>query len=280
MGIQDIIEWAEGKAAIQTLLLSGSLAGRGPTDHLSDYDIAIFGQPFDFIATDDWLKEISSYWVCIWDSFVVDNHTIPTRLVVFDDTCKVDFSFHPPELLSHMVKSGHLPEGYRVGYQVLLDKAGVAVHLPEPSFQGFVLPLPTRREYEKNENEFWFEVYHVAKYLYREDLWTAKWRDHATKEWLLQILQWEQAISLGWQFSPKDYGKGMKRWLNEVAWNRLHTCFGHFDRQDSWAALENTAQLYRETAMKVATLLGYPYNQRLDQHLTQFIKKLKESSVS
>jgi len=41
--LEKIINWAEKKAGISVLILSGSLAAKGKKDSLSDYDIAVYG---------------------------------------------------------------------------------------------------------------------------------------------------------------------------------------------------------------------------------------------
>jgi len=40
--IDKIVNWAQGEEPIKALILTGSLAGKGPKDELSDYDIAMF----------------------------------------------------------------------------------------------------------------------------------------------------------------------------------------------------------------------------------------------
>src|SRR5947207_7748866 len=57
--LQKFIRWGENSEPVRAMILSGSLAAKGGTDDLSDYDIAIFGNNFSFIATDEWLKSIS-----------------------------------------------------------------------------------------------------------------------------------------------------------------------------------------------------------------------------
>ena len=82
----------------------------------------------------------------------------------------------------------------------------------------------------------------------RNDLWTAKLRDIATKELLRQMLEWQEASEREWNFSPKNYGKEMQSWLNENSWKALHGCFGKFDQRDSWQALNNTIKLFQESS--------------------------------
>jgi len=273
--LEQIINWANSKEEIRALILSGSLAGKGRTDELSDYDIAAFGSDLDFIQDDNWLHEIQNYWVCIHDQFQFLNHDIPTRLTIFDGYFKVDFSFYPIVLLHSLATVETLPDDYNIGYQILLDKDGILTKMPGPSFKGFIVQKPDEGIFMQNVNEFWFECYHVAKHLFRNDLWTAKLRDIATKELLRQMLEWQASSERDWKFSPKNYGKEMKSWLNENSWKALHGCFGKFDQRDSWLALNNTIELFRKAATGTANHLKYEYNEGLDRSVSQFVRELE-----
>jgi aminoglycoside 6-adenylyltransferase len=273
--LEKIINWADSKDTIRVLILSGSLAAKGKKDQLSDYDIAVYGTDFYFIDNDNWLNEIQNYWVCIHAKFRFLDYEIPTRLTIFDSLFKVDFSFHPLALIYKILNSKILPDDYNIGYRVLLDKDGLLNEMPKPSFKGFIVERPNEKTFQENVNEFWFECYHVAKYLYRNDLWTAKLRDWATKELLRQMLEWQEATKHDWNFSPKNCGKEMQSWLNKSASEDLQYCFGKFDKHDDWQALYNTVKLYRKIAIETAHILHYKYNQKLDTHISDFIEELK-----
>ena len=277
--LEHFLAWAETNATIRGVILTGSRAGKSAsTDSLSDYDVAVFGNDFDFIKDDRWLSEIQEFWVCVRDRFELWGVEVPTRLVLFNDELKIDFSFHPTEILNKIIANRELPDGLNTGYTILLDKDDLLIQLKAPAFKGFVLKKPAEADFEKNVNEFWFEVFHVAKYLSRNDLWAVKSRDNSTKEWLLQMLQWNQGSRREWNFSPKPQGKEMKSWADAKTWERLHSCFGSFAAKNSWTALEATIQLYREVATETSRSLHYPYNQNLDSRITKFIEKAKTGS--
>jgi aminoglycoside 6-adenylyltransferase len=276
--LEKIINWANSISNIRAMILSGSLTSKGKQDILSDYDIAIYGNEFDFIENDDWLNNIQEFWVCIHDQFEFLGYEIPTRLTIFDRYFKVDFSFHPMEELQRMIDDKKIPDDYNIGYEVLLDKDKLLKDLPQPTYRGFVLPKPDEKKFAENIKEFWFECYHVAKHLYRNDLWVAKTRDHATKKFLLQMLEWNEACKRNWNFSLKDHGKQMSDWLDKNYWNELHNCFGRFDKEESWNALLNTIQFYQAVAKETAKFLKYEYDEKLDGRMSQFIKDLKSSS--
>lgn len=276
-----LISWAERNESIQGLILSGSKANpNDKTDLLSDYDIAVVGSSFDFIENDSWLSSLTNYWVCVHDKFEMANLEIPTRLVIFNSELKVDFSFIPTEVITEIVNTKELPDGFKIGYQILLDKDSLLKDLPKPTGIGFVITKPTDAEYFKNQNEFWFEVYHVAKYLVRNDLWVVKFLDWSCKELLLQMLEWQHGSKCQWQFSPKPNGKNLRSWSDVKTWEALHSCFGLFSEDDAFRALENTMQLYRETAKEVGNSLSCDYNQELDKNVSGVVERLNKSRIS
>jgi aminoglycoside 6-adenylyltransferase len=178
-----LISWAEINKNIRGLILSGSKANPfDKTDFLSDYDIAVIGSGLDFIENDNWLTDLKKYWVCVHDKFELAGFEIPTRLVIFNDVLKVDFSFLPTEAITRFIAAKELPDGFNIGYKILLDKEGLLQSLPTPTGAGFEIDRPAETEYLRNQSEFWFEVYHVAKYLARNDLWAAKSRDWSAKK--------------------------------------------------------------------------------------------------
>jgi aminoglycoside 6-adenylyltransferase len=273
-GLDHFLTWAEKKETIRGVILTGSRAGKSGSPHrFSDYDVAMFGNNFDFIKDDGWLNEFRKFWVCIHDQFQLLETEIPTRLVLFNNELKVDFSFLPIKILNAIIAAQELPDEFNIGYTILLDKDNLLRRLPAPAFRGFGVKRPCEAAFGKNVDEFWFEVFHVAKYLSRNDLWTAKFRDFSTKALLLQMLQWNQGSKREWAFSPKPNGKEMKEWIDTKTWERLHSCFGSFDSGNSWKVLESTVQLYRDVALETSILLHYTYNQSLDVRITKFIKQ-------
>src|SRR5882757_9530796 len=115
LNLEKITNWGLKKSSVSVLILTGSLAGKGKKDDLSDYDIAVFGNDFDFIDNDDWIKDIDDYLVCIHDQFELFHHQIPTRLTILNEGTKIDFSFHPLALLDKLVNQEKFPDAYNTG---------------------------------------------------------------------------------------------------------------------------------------------------------------------
>ena len=99
----------------------------------------------------------------------------PTRLAIYGDGVKIDFTLAGPTRLQAMrEQAGPL---YQRGYRVLLDKTGAAQGLPAPQGRPAAPALPTAEVFRERVEEFWFEAFHIPKYLARGELFVVKFRD-------------------------------------------------------------------------------------------------------
>lgn len=181
-----IYQWAEKRDDIRALVLTGSHA-QGRADSLSDIDLELFTRTPDlYVQSDDWVTDFGAVWIVLP---LCNDRGLPTRLVIFDGGLKVDFTIGSLPILAAMVGERRLPPLYERGYRPLVDKDGMARQLPAALFRSRPASPPTEGEFTNTVREFWFEVYHVAKYLTREDLWAANHRDWKAKELLLTMLE-------------------------------------------------------------------------------------------
>ncbi|MBT4917457.1 hypothetical protein HON58_03395, partial [Candidatus Peregrinibacteria bacterium] len=192
---------------------------------------------------------------------------------------KVDFAFYPVKALEDLSVS--LSDDYNAGYKVLVDKDSLTEKMPQASLKAFRESKPSEEEFHRVVNEFWFEAYHIAKYLKRDDLWSAKFRDWGQKdEFLLTMIRWNEMAKHSWDYSVHSQGKSMQKWVSSETWHDLHKCFSHFDAENSWKALENTLSLFRRIALEAAELLGYSYPKEVDRNLSEYVSQLKNTTFT
>lgn len=274
--LNKIIEWAKSEDSVRGLIVEGSIA-QGQGDGLSDVDISIFVKNIEsFVHSDSWIYKMAKIWVYSPDKYDFNNSVIHTKLVIYKGGIKVDYSLWDVSLIKDLISSNS-SEKFATGYKVLLDKDGLLKNLPLPSFKYKVRPKPTEEEFIFNVKEFWFEAYHIAKYLKREDLWIAKSRDWATKELLLKMMEWHTLAKNNWNINVNWLGKNIKQWVEPKIHNRLNNIFGHFDSEDSWKALIATIDLFRDLSKETAKLLRFSYPDDIDKNLTEFINKLYQN---
>ncbi len=143
-------------------------------DEYSDYDINLFVTNIKpFLENDEWFEQFDEIVVFQKEGTYYRGEFIPTRLVIYQNSPRVDFSFWPISILEDWIAKNKLPEFYMNGYQVLLDKLGIANQLRPPTNDGYMQKRPTQEVFLQNIYNFYFEASIIAKYLYRNNLWFA-----------------------------------------------------------------------------------------------------------
>lgn len=268
--LEKIKKWLTSQPDIQASILVGSdVRTDHPADQYSDYDIEIYSDAFlEYANSERWLQELGSVWICVRE---MTNEDTPARLVIFEGGYKVDFSLFPLKVIENNVSSGVLPEIYGKGYEFLIDKNSYEDSFKKLKFTSHQDDL-SEKEFHRIIEEFWFEVWHVAKYLKRGDLWTAKFRDNETKKFLLQMIEWHTKSIHGKDSNTWHQGKFMKEWVDNQTWEELQNVYGHFDTGDGWTALQATMGLFRRLGTETAKKMGFTYPENTDKKISAWVK--------
>lgn len=278
--LEKIINWAGSEEVIRLALLTGSFADRSFTDELSDYDISFFcSNTQKLTECDTWVKDIDDVWVMIPEKYGLLEASIPTKLVIFGGGKKADFSFFSVQQLKKLEIDG-LPDALNMGYEVLVDKDRLANKLPLPKFEGFRESRPSEEEFHRLIKEFWFEIYHVAKYLRRQDLWSVQFRlSGIHHNFLVKMICWNEASKHNWNYRTNKIGKRMHEWVSEDTWKAVHRVFPHFEAKDGWGALRRTMGLFGRLARETASDLEYSYCTDMERDITNYVQSLETIAV-
>jgi aminoglycoside 6-adenylyltransferase len=267
--LERIIAWGQRQEPVRVMILTGS-RGADTADDLSDLDIAIFVTDSTIYTTADaWMREIADVWVYLALSNEEEGG-FPTRLVIFEGGRKVDFTFSPVAALTCELGGPVLPDVYNRGYRVLLDKDSLAGTFMEPAMRAASGTPPSEREFRDLVDEFWFEAYHIPKYLARQELMLAKFRDWSTRELLLRLIGWHARTRHGWDYDTWYLGKHLRQWAEPEVWEALFACYGRFDAEDSWRAFFATIRLFDSLGEETARTLGYHYPGETAAHITGY----------
>lgn len=230
--LEKVLQWAKGEERVRALILTGSRAAAQEPDPLSDYDIALIVEE-GILEDEEWLKAIGPVWICVHEQAM----GYPTRLAIFENGVKVDFSFLPLKALKEVKWDN---------FRVLLDKEGISI--PKAPLK---IPKPTQEEFLNLIEEFWFEAFHVAVYLKRGELWSAQFRMCGIRNgFLLKMIEWSER---NWERPIPPLGKRMRSWVRESTWEALQPLFAHPE------ALEPVIALFQKLAEETAQTLSYPY---------------------
>lgn len=239
--LQSIIQWAAYAQDVLALIQTGSLVrADGSADEHSDLDIEVIALCPEALAADNgWLGQIAPL-ITVLPLGPDATQRWATRLAIYAGGVKVDYTLAAPERLQVMVERQQLDSLYERGYTVLLDKAGLTAALPAASGRFPERALPSQLEFGAAVEEFWFEAFHVPRYLARGELWLAKQRDWTMKQLLLQMLEWHAVAMATEPLDVWHIGTRLECWTDPGAWAALQSTFGRFDAADARRAFLET----------------------------------------
>jgi len=270
--LKAIEKWAKNVTNIRALILLGSRAHKGETDRLSDIDLYIFAQnPSKYSEQEDWFQSFGAVWLATNRQ----NREHTTWKVIYEGGFLVEFIIFATSELEKI--NNMLPPHFEPGYKILLDKDKQAKQLPEASGTARPPEKPSQEIFQNTLSDFWLNAYHVAKYLWRRDLWRAKHHDWLLKGNLLEMMGWHSLL-IGHQKSFTTYqGKGLKGWIEPETFSSLMTVFGRFYPADSWRALEDTIKIFTRLSKDVGEFLEIDPRLDLQDKFMPLIKDLQSN---
>ena len=278
--IDKIVAFAQADEDIRAVILEGSLAAHFQVDELSDYDINIYALNYEhYLADDRWMSQIGDVLLYQKEHFQFYEAIVPTRLVLFRDRKRVDFSFWHLTLLSEIIQGEKQYESYKNGYQILVDKDRLAEQLKPPRVAGFFISPPSRDEFLQTLYDFWFEAYCVAKYLSRRDLWYAKLIENRyIKDHLFRMALWNHQAAKGWQPDPLLHteGKRFERWASSELIDAISRCFSRYEVDDTWSSLFAMVEVFHRLARQTSLQLHIEYPDRVEQDMINYLRYLKD----
>ncbi|HIH46745.1 TPA: NUDIX domain-containing protein [Candidatus Woesearchaeota archaeon] len=275
---QKIIDWVQTNPKIKALLLVGSRAQQNMVDELSDYDVSVFTDSISSIINEDqWLNQFGKVWICVHEHKEWEGQSFPTRLVIFEGGIKVDFSFWPTDLLKRWNQGAPMPDDLMAGFNILVDKEKLTQNLPKHPKP--LTSKPTQQMFDTVIQEFWFEAYHVSKYLKRNDLWSALFRMGLLRDhFLLKMIEWNEQARSNWTVLLHPNGKNLHSWVCPETREAVQHVFAHFDQTDCWDALKHAINLFRRSAAETAAMCGFTLSE-LDQTMTEYIFKRMQNGL-
>ena len=276
--LRTILDWAETDSRVEAVIQTGSRAQRQRVDALSDLDIELIGTAASELADDDsWIQQLGKVMVTLpLANDSRGDRGWPSRLVVFDQGRKVDFTLASWQRIDDMNRDG-LDELYDRGYVVHLDKTERLSQLPAPSGASQPKRPPTQTEFTSVESEYWFEATQVAVYLARRDLWVVKCRQNTMHSCLLTMLEWfVQPTGIHtWHI-----GHHMSEWLPEREFALAQRVFTHFDVDDTVRGLNASMTLFEGVSQQAATSFGLEVCADLPSRVRDHLSRLTGQDLS
>ena len=277
--IDKIIALAHVDDDIRAIILEGSFAARFQVDELSDYDVNIYALNYEkYLRDDRWMSQIGQVLLYQKEQFQFYAAVVPTRLVLFRDRERVDFSFWHLTLLSEIVRGDKEYESYKNGYQILVDKDHLAAQLRPPNGTGFSIARPSRERFLQTLYDFWFEAYCVARYLSRRDLWYAKRIENSyIKDHLFRMALWHHQATNAWKPDPLLHteGKRFEKWASSELIAAISRCFSPYDVDGTWNSLFAMVGVFNQLARQASNQLEIEYPDRVERDISEYLQYLK-----
>ena len=305
------VTWAKGRPDIRAAIVIGSRARRErPADAWSDLDIVFFTtNPEHYLSKIHWLKTFGNPLL----TFVKDTPAggQRERRVLFDGGLDVDFTIVSNSEAKSLLRFLRLRKRFpqllqlipkrtsrkimreitdfagiiRRGMRVLVDKDGVAIHLPLLNDNSFssLAAKPSQAEFLAVLNEFFYLAVLMTKKLRRGELWTASRMNNCSlKHLLLQMLEWHALASNRWDYDTWHGGRFVEDWADPRAVDALSNAFAHYDKEDIRNSLSATLDTFGWLAIETADHLGFLYPTSTDERvrglLDQYLSEGTETS--
>jgi aminoglycoside 6-adenylyltransferase len=91
------------------------------------------------------------------------------------------------------------------------------------------------------------------------------------------MLQWRMECDHAWAEPARALGKGLRKGLPADIWNELQRISATDATAGHWETLFLTMALFRRVARDVGDRLGYLYPEELDERVTSYVRRLRDS---
>ncbi|MCL4248365.1 MAG: aminoglycoside 6-adenylyltransferase [Anaerolineae bacterium] len=271
----DLLQWAMSHADVRAILIVGSQARKvKPADAYADLDLDVFitetSKNSDVFI--NWMREYAPVWTIMLEEW---EDGTKNWLILYQGGIKVDFSIAQVGALQQMIEKQDLWDDMVRGYEILLDKDGLAAQLPPPkTFEPPAHVPPTREQFAKRIESYFYGAVYVAKQIKRGNLWKVKWADQIQQTMLLEMLEWHAHAAHGASIDTYYRGDFMRDWVNDATWREIHGVFAQFDAEDSWRAVLASIKLFSRLTQETANQLGYAYPVNMMDEVTAYIRAL------
>lgn len=161
-------------------------------------------------------------------------------------------------------------------YEVLVDKDHILPKMEEDSDAAYWVKKPSEEEFLSVCNEFWWCLNNVAKGLWREELpYVMDMIDMVVRPQLKKLLEWKIGSEHDFKISAGKFGKYMSRYLSESNYKRFLSTYAKADTKAVWEAVFHMCDLFQETAVKLARVLGFEYNLKEAENSRRFLEDVR-----
>ena len=164
-------------------------------------------------------------------------------------------------------------------YQKILDKDNILPDIERlEETQTIFADTPTKEIFDNTCNEFWWVMKTFAEYTLRKELPSAMfYLNVAVRDLLNKMLRWHIYLKSG---KPVDMGildSKLEELLEDELFTLYKKTYPTADYDQIWSAFNAVATLWNKAGNMVADSCGFPYPEKTEIEMMEFIAKLKEN---
>lgn len=264
--LHQLISFAESNEMIRAVLLNGSRVNPNvENDIFSDYDV-IFAvtDPKYFLNNREWIKYFGELIIMQQNVLRSGNEEWYIFLMIFYDGIRIDLSFRGVENIDKSLGDSLTLK--------LLDKDNIIRELAPPNETSYYTKEPTKEEFEKTVNEFWWVSTYVAKGIWRKELPYAKYMfDVIVRDTLMKLIDWYIGMNHNWKINTGTAGKWFEKLLPDEIWQSYKKTYVGSNYEEIWDSLFEAGRLARILGVQIADNLGYIYPIGDDERVTEYL---------
>lgn len=269
--LNQLLSFAEDNDMVRAVVLNGSRVNPNvENDIFSDYDV-IFAvtNPEYFLKNQEWINFFGDIIIMQQNNIHSTGEDWYIFLMIFSDGVRIDLSFRNVENINN-----YLDDSLTLK---LMDKDNLIKELAPPNDTTYYTKKPTKEEFDKAVNNFWWVSTYVAKGIWREELPYAKYMlDVIVRDSLMKLLDWYIGMNHNWKINTGTVGKWFERFLPTEIWESYKKTYAGSNYEEIWTSLMEAGTLARTLGKQIANHLGYDYPTEDDERVTNYLNRIRK----
>jgi len=271
--LHQLLTFAGNNDMVRAVLLNGSRVNPNvENDIFSDYDV-IFAvtDPKYFLNNQEWIKFFGDLIIMQQNNLHSNGEEWYIFLMLFSDGIRIDLSFRKVDNIKDYLDDSLTRK--------LMDKDNRIRDLVPPSDISYYTKKPTKAEFDKTINEFWWVSTNVAKGLWREELPYAKFMfDVVVRDCLIKMLDWYIGMNHNWSINSGKAGRWFEKLLPVEIWESYKKTYAGTNYEEIWASLLEAGKLAGMIGIQIANHLGYNYPIEDSERVLKYLNKVRSLS--
>ena len=271
--LHQLLTFAGNNDMVRAVLLNGSRVNPNvENDIFSDYDV-IFAvtDPKYFLNNQEWIKFFGDLIIMQQNNLYSNGEECYIFLMLFSDGIRIDLSFRKVDNIKDYLDDSLTRK--------LMDKDNRIRDLVPPSDISYYTKKPTKAEFDKTINEFWWVSTNVAKGLWREELPYAKFMfDVVVRHCLIKMLDWYIGMNHNWSINSGKAGRWFEKLLPVEIWESYKKTYAGTNYEEIWASLLEAGKLAGMIGIQIANHLGYNYPIEDSERVLKYLNKVRSLS--